>query len=409
MVSGELIGNNCLEVQRILIMDLNAFRNSSSGRLVPTRINLVPYMAFAPNNLPPILEADWALSNLTSQADRALSELGGIGLNLKNPNLLIKPFMRREAVLSSMIEGTQTEMSDLLAYQLREAPLPGFEDARAPEADNREVLNYVKAMERGVEIIKTQEIDETLLMELHRILLTGVRGDYATPGRLREEQNYIGPTRDPEHATYLPPPVEEMRAGMKDFFRYILKEDIYPPLIRLGILHYQFEAIHPFRDGNGRMGRLLLSLLMVKWGLLPAPLLYLSAYFEKNRQDYYDLLLKVSQKGDWLAWLTYFLRGVTEQAEDAMQRGKALLALQEEWRTLLIEHKASSTAQKLCDLLFDVPVITISEAQRRLGYKDYNSAKNAVRELQGKGILVLSSPSDREKSYSAKKILKIVA
>jgi Fic family protein len=389
-------------------MDINAFQNSPSGRLVPTRIALIPYQAFVPNSLPPSIAPDWNLSVLISEADRALSELVGIGRNLKNPNLLIKPFMQREAVLSSMIEGTQTEMSDLLAYQLREAPLPGFDDARATEADNREVFNYVKAMELGMARIKEQEIDEALLLDLHRILLTGVRCDYATPGRMREEQNYIGPSRNPDDASYMPPPVEDMRFCMKDLFRYIQAKDVYPPLIRVGILHYQFEAIHPFRDGNGRIGRLLIGLLLAKWGLMPTPLLYLSAYFEMTQKKYNETLLQVSQKGEWEAWLSYFLAGVKEQSEDAMKRGKTLLQLQEDWRAQLIEHKASSTAQKLCELLFETPIITIPEAQRRLGYKDYNSPKRAVNELQKEGMLVLSSSRDYEKSYKAKQILEII-
>jgi len=389
-------------------MDVKAFENSPSGKLVPTRINLVSYRAFVPNALPPSLEPDWELSNLISQADRALSELAGVGRNLKNPNLLIKPFMRREAVLSSMIEGTQTEMSDLLAYQLREAPLPGYEESGASEGDNREVSNYVKAMERGIEITQEQAINEALLLELHKVLLTGVRGDYATPGRMREEQNYIGRDKNPDSATYLPPPVAEMRACMKDLYRYIQKEDVYPPLIRLGMIHYQFEAIHPFRDGNGRIGRLLLSLMMVKWGLLPAPLLYLSAYFENNKNTYYELLLRVSQNGEWREWLNFFLAGVKEQSEDATRRGKQLQDLHEEWRNRLIEHKAIAAAQKLCDLLFDQPIVTIPEVQKRLGYKDYNSAKKAVLALQKEKMLFLSKPGEYEKTYKARKILDIV-
>jgi Fic family protein len=391
------------------MMDIRSFQNSPSGRLVSTRIALVPYMAFVPNRLPPALEADWTISNLNSQADRALSELAGIGRNLRNPDLLIQPFTRREAVLSSMIEGTQTEMSDLLAYQLHEALLPGFEDAKSPEVDNREVLNYVKALEWGIGAIKDREIDEFVLLELHKLLLTGVRGDYATPGRMREEQNFIGPTRNPDDATFLPPPVVEMRECMQDFFRYIWAEDIYPPLIRLGILHYQFEAIHPFRDGNGRIGRLLLSLLLVKWGLMPAPLLYLSAYFERNRKRYYELLLRVSQTCDWKSWLEYFLSGVKEQSEDAIKRGKLLFDLQEEWRKLLLEHKAGNAAQRLCDLLFEAPVITIPEAQKRLKYKDYHSAQKAVQELEAEGILVLRSPGVYEKAYAARRILDIIS
>ncbi|NMC86044.1 MAG: Fic family protein [Anaerolineaceae bacterium] len=389
-------------------MDSKAFQNSPNGKLVPTRIDLVPYLAFVPNPLPPTIEASWRLSNLTSQADRALSELAGIGRNLPNPNLLIRPFMQREAVLSSMIEGTQTEMADLLAYQLREAPLPGFEDAHASEADNREVLNYVHSLEYGIKVVKEREIDEALLLELHRQLLDGVRGNYATPGRMREEQNYIGRSRNPEEASYVPPPVIEMRWCMNDLIHYLNSKDDYPPLIRLAMVHYQFEAVHPFRDGNGRIGRLLISLLLSRWGLMPSPLLYLSAYFEATRQQYYELLLGISQRGEWQAWLEYFLRGVEEQATDALKRGKELMDLREEWRARLGERRVSKTAERLCDLLFEIPIVTIPEVQKRLGYKDYNSAKKAVQQLVTEGILSQSSPGDYERSFKAPRILEIV-
>ena len=389
-------------------MDIKAYENSPSGKLVKTTIHLIPYTAFVPNPLPPKLEADWELMNLNSRADRALSELKGVGRNLPNPNLLIKPFMQREAVLSSMIEGTQTEMSDLLAYQLREAPLPGFDEARSSEADNREVLNYVKAMEYGMEAVLKHGIDEKLLLELHRILLNGVRGEYATPGSFRDEQNFIGPNSNPDNAVYIPPPVPDMRLCMKDLIRYIQQEDVYTPLIRIGLIHSQFESIHPFRDGNGRIGRLLVSLLLAQWGLMPIPLLYLSAYIEANKQTYYTLLQQVDQQGKWKEWLSFFLKGVEEQADDAMRRGKKLLDLREEWRIMLNSRKVSKTAERLSDLLFETPIVTIPEVQKRLGYKDYKSAKNAVSELVEEGLLTLSSPGDYEKSYKAKKILEIV-
>lgn len=196
---------------------------------------------------------------------------------------------------------------------------------------------------------------------------------------------------------------------MTDFFKYLQGEDVYPPLIRLGILHYQFEAIHPFRDGNGRIGRLLLILILMKWGLLPAPILYLSAAFEKNRQSFYDLLLRVSRNGEWDNWLDFFLSSVRDQAKDAVHRGKKLINLRDTWRNCLIEVRASTAAQKLCDLLFELPIFTIPEAQKRLGYRDYNSPKRAVIELLKLQLISTGGREKYEKSYKADRILEIVS
>jgi Fic family protein len=384
-------------------------KSNPNGRYVKTSINLIPYMAFVPNPLPPELESSWQMVNIISEADRAISELVGISCNLRNPNLLIAPFKQREAVLSSRIEGTQTTMSDLLAYQLREAPLPGFDHSYAPVSDNKEVLNYVKAIDWGISAIQDHPIDEALILELHRIMLTGARGEHATPGHFRNEQNYIGASRNPDHATYFPPPIIEMKRCLLDLFRYIGRGDIYPPLIRIAILHYQFEAIHPFRDGNGRIGRLLIILLMIKWGLLPAPLLYVSAAFERNRDKYYELLLGVSEKGNWSDWLFFFLESVRDQALDGANRGSSLIKLRDEWRAMLIEKRASPASQKLSELLFEIPIFTIPEAQKRLGYKDYNSPKRAVAQLLELGIIENSSDTNYEKSYQASEILNIIS
>ncbi|MCB0110043.1 MAG: Fic family protein, partial [Caldilineaceae bacterium] len=312
-------------------MNIEQFRQSPSGRLVRDGYGEAAYWAFVPHPLPPTLNFDLPLLQVLSSADRALGELAGLGRNIPNPQLLLQPFMRREAVLSSRIEGTQADVADLYAYEAGQLMLPGFR-SQAPESDVREVLNYVRALEYGLERIKEFPLSLRLLREMHEHLMNGVRGDHLTPGEFRRSQNWIGGYGvGLQDAAYMPPPVDEMKDSLSDFERYLSAVDDYPPLIRLGLVHYQFEAIHPFLDGNGRIGRLLITLLLVHWDLLPLPLLYLSAYFEEHRQHYYDGLMNVSTQGNWHGWLTFFLTGVTEQAKDAIQRAKGLQDLAALW------------------------------------------------------------------------------
>jgi Fic family protein len=264
-------------------------------------------------------------------------ELAGLGRALPNPHLLIAPLVRREAVLSSRIEGTQTDLADLYAYEAGQLALPGLRPA-PPESDVREVLNYVRALEFGLERVHSLPVSLRLARELHARLMEGVRGGRATPGEFRRSQNWIGPPGCTlNEADYVPPPVAEMHEALDALEKYLHAQGDYPPLVRLAFIHYQFEAIHPFLDGNGRMGRLLLSLLLVNWDLLPLPLLYLSAYFERYRSGYYDLLMAVSQRGDWREWALFFLRGVAEQARDAITRIKGLQDLQIAWRERLTQ------------------------------------------------------------------------
>jgi Fic family protein len=306
-------------------MDLERFRTSPSGRLVRAGEEPAIYWAFVPHPLPPHLPLEPSLVRLLSDADRALGELAGLARTLPNASLLIPPFLRREAVLSSRIEGTRAGLAELYAY---EAGQPV-----SPPSDVREVHNYVRAFEYGLERIHTLPVSLRLLRELHQRLMEDVRGEQATPGEFRRSQNWIGPpgcTLNQAH--FVPPPVPEMNEGLDAFEKYIHGDDPSPPLIRLALIHYQFEAIHPFLDGNGRIGRLLISLLLAHWNLLPLPLLYLSAFFERNRQQYYDLLLAVSERGACSDWVSFFLRGVLAQATDANRRAKRLQDLQAEWR-----------------------------------------------------------------------------
>lgn len=366
------------------------------------------YTAFIPHPLPPQLTLDVGLVCALSDADRALGELAGLGRAMPNPHLLIRPFIRREAVLSSRIEGAQTDIGDLYAYEAGQLPPPGPAQT-ARESDVREVHNYVTALEYGLERINTLPVSLRLLRELHERLLAGVRGEHATPGEFRRSQNWIGaPGCTLNDAAYVPPPVADMHAALDALEKYLHAECVYPPLVRIGLIHYQFEAIHPFVDGNGRIGRLLITLLLIHWNLLPLPLLYLSAYFERQRAAYYDLLFAVSQRGDWRDWLLFFLRGVAEQARDAVRRARRLQDLQTAWRARLIQGRAPAHSLRLADSLFQSPVLTIPQAQAILGVS-YPTAQHTMRRLIEAGILQQVGKSAYSRTFFAPDILAAVS
>lgn len=357
--------------------------------------------SFVPATLPPTIKASWELSRETSEADRRLSELAGTARTLPNPHLLIGPFSRREAVLSSKIEGTVASLSDLMSYE-------ALGNNANDRSDVREVANYVKALEYGLKRVSELPVSLRLMRELHARLMDGVRGGELTPGEFRTRQNWIGdPGCKIVDATYVPPPVVEMMAALDDFERYIHTLSELPPLVRMAILHYQFEAIHPFVDGNGRIGRLLITLMLVTEGLLPQPLLYLSAFFDRHRGDYYRLLLEVSQNGNWSEWIIFFLRGVAEQAEDAIVRANKLQKLSTEYREQLQTVRASTALLKLTDYLFNHPVITVPLAQSILKHSQPSAQHNIDRLVQ-EGILQEITGRQRGRVYIADRIMAIV-
>ncbi|MCL5883118.1 MAG: Fic family protein [Actinobacteria bacterium] len=385
-------------------MDPERYKKST-GRLIKTGRGKAAYWAFIPEPLPPALFLNARMVRNLSRADHALGELAGLGRALPNPHLLIGPFMRKEAALSSRIEGTESSVTDIYAY---EAGQLAFPETKPPEADVREVLNYVRAMEYGLERRKKLPISLRFLRELHERLMDGVRGGHATPGEFRRSQNWIGsPGCSLNEATYVPPPVDEMKTALAELEKYLHEENTFPPLVRLAFIHYQFEVIHPFLDGNGRIGRLLTSLLLVHWNLLPLPLLYLSAFFERNRSDYYSLLLGVSEKGGWEDWINFFLTGVEVQSMDAIERAKALNDLQADWRQRLAKARASALLPRLADSLFQAPVITVPHAQKVLDVT-YRSAKLNIKKLEEADILKEVGSAARNKIFVAFEILEIV-
>ncbi len=391
------------------------FADEFPGRLVRTAVveqrssrpETTECDAYLPEALPPRFFITPQVLQKLSAADRALGELSGLTKTIQNPLLLIQPFLRREALLSSKIEGTRTTLEELYAFE-EQIPLFGEDDDRSRQ-DAQEVLNYVRALHLGRQVVRTQPLGMPLIRELHKTLLRGVRGETAIPGEFRTIQNYIGePGSRIADARFVPPPPLEVEPLLRDLHGYMNKtDDDWPPLARLAWIHYHFEAIHPFRDGNGRIGRLLIVLLLESWGLLPEPLLYLSAYFERKKQEYFDHLLAVSMRGSWHEWLSFFLDAVETQARDAIQRGKQLHLLREEWENQLKAARASASAVRLMAELFVTPVLTVSRAQEAAGLESYRGASIALDRLLDLGLVREGRWQKRPKVYVAQKILDI--
>ena len=381
-------------------MNQEDFKNSTAGKCIRT-ITQPPYWAYVPHPLPPKIEVDWELANLLSKADIKLGELSGAGQLLTNPHLLIGTFIRREAVMSSRIENTQSGLDDLFFFEADETE-------PSPVSDVKEILNYVRAMEYGIKRLEDLPISYRLICEIHGILMKGARGERAAPGSMRTSQNWIGrPGCTLMDATYVPPPVPEMKQCFSDLEEYIHSNAKEPALIQCALVHYQFEAIHPFIDGNGRIGRLLITFMLLKKKLLSQPLLYLSDFFERHRNEYYELLLNVSQKGGWKAWLTFFLNGIRQQSEDALLTVQKLLDLQNRYRALATARRVPKVVNRLIDYLFANPVISIS-ALSKAWKMTFPTVQRGVSYLIEKGILREITGRSRNRLFAADEIFNTI-
>jgi len=371
-------------------------RRQPHGRFVRSRSG---YQAYVPDPLPPPLAWSNRLVASVSRADLAVGRLAGEGRRLPNPHMLIRPFIRREAVLSSRIEGTQATLGELLAAEA------GATVDRSP-ADLREVANYVVAIEHGLERLPRMPLSLRLVRELHEKLMSGVRGDVATPGEFRRSQNWIGrPGSTLATAMFVPPPPDRLMACLGDWETF-LHDDSLPPLVQAALVHSQFEAIHPFLDGNGRVGRLLITLLLVARRVLPSPLLYLSAYFEATRPEYYARLQGVTHAGEWEEWLEYFLGGVATQADDAISRIQRIDALTADWRRRLPATSSRLPDQAL-ELLVENPFWSVNRLGERLGVA-FTTAQRAIDHLESAGVVVRITEARRNRVYCAKAILEIL-
>ena len=379
-------------------MQKSDFTKECFGNLVPT---ISGQMAFAPGVLPPSMIWTPELVGYLSDADRAVGELNGIGLNLPNPHLLIEPFTRREAVLSSRIEGTQSQIKDLYLFDI--------EPQKDGPPDVQEVTNYVNALNYGLERIKELPISVRFACELHQILMKDVRGQHQAPGKLRRDQNWVGPAGCPiELATYIPPPPSKLGEILSLWEKFIHLPPTLPALIRLAMVHYQFEAVHPFCDGNGRIGRLLITIQLCSEGILHEPLLYLSAYFEHNRNAYYRHLLKVSTEGRWTDWILFFLEGVREQSKDAFERARRLLDLKEEFHKILHTSQRSALQLKLVDELFVNPFLTTTRAVKILNVTPA-AAQGNINKLIKAGILREITGRKKYRIYLAEEIMRTIS
>ncbi|HXJ35239.1 MAG TPA: Fic family protein [Candidatus Eisenbacteria bacterium] len=336
----------------------------------------------------------WKLSS----ADRTVGRLGGVGVSQLSPTLLLRPLARREAVLSSRIEGTATTLEQLTLFEARAGgPAP---------PDAVEVFNYHQALQHGLDPHRAVPMSLRLIRELHRILMHDVPRSDPTPGEFRREQNFIGVPGRPLEARFVPPPVPQMHACLDDFEKFLHASNTIPPLIRLAMIHYQFEAIHPFFDGNGRVGRLLLSLLLCEYQILPTPLLHLSAFFEANRERYYDALRRVSTHNDWEGWFDYFLDAVVAESQATMDRIHRINALRDTYHDQLRSAKQTALTARAVDEFFVLPITTATAIAKSLGIT-YRGAQKILGRLQRLGMVRLMSKERRRgRLYWAPDVLK---
>ena len=366
--------------------------DSPSGKIVKT---LTGYQAFTPYPLPPQFDWDTRLVNSLSRADHVLGMLSREGTKLPNPYLLMRPFIAREAVLSSKIEGTQATLGEILAQEA------GIHVDRNPD-DLQEVRNYILALDYGLGRLQDLPLSLRFIKEIHEKLMQGVRGSHATPGEFRTSQNWIGsPGCTLNTAKYVPPTPDDLMDCLGSFEKF-LHDRTLPPLIHIALCHYQFEAIHPFLDGNGRVGRLLIIFLLIERKLLPSPFLYVSAFFEATRDEYYKQLYTISSKGTWKEWFSYFLNGITMQSLDVLSRAERMNALLTAWQSAV-----GSRNEGIVKYLAVNPYFSTKKISENLGVT-FTTAQRAIGKLEDLGIVAQVSQGKRNKVYCATEILSIL-
>jgi len=352
------------------------------------------YRAFVPKPLPPDppIQIDSEMAHLLSKADLAMGQLDGITSTLPNPDLFVGMYVRQEAVLSSQIEGTQSTLEDVLQFEIDET-------GDAPK-DVSEVVNYVRAMNYGLERLDKLPLSLRLIREIHAELLRGARGGSRQPGEFRKTQNWIGPAGCTlTSATFVPPPVPEMKQALGELEKFLHLEEAMPALIHCGLAHAQFETIHPFLDGNGRVGRLLITFLLCQRHILSRPLLYLSLYLKQHRAQYYDRLMAVRVDGDWEGWLKFFLRGVAEVSVSAAETVRKILGLREDGRKIFLKHFRNSTlAQRFFDFLFEQPMFNVRMVEKHLDCS-FAKANQLVVQVENYGLIKEITGWQRNRRY----------
>jgi Fic family protein len=383
-------------------MNKEDYKNSPTGRL--TGIGDGNF-AFVPDKLPRAFDIDPEMATILSKADRYLGRLTGIIHNIDNPYFIIRPFTMKEAEVTARIEGTLSTLTEL--YEFEAGKIEPKKYPKRRYSDIKEVFNFVNAMNYGVDALEKLPISLRLIKEIHFRLLEGVRGESSRVGEFRRTQNWIGTSgTNIEDATYIPPPVSDMNELLDDLEKFLNEVKNIPILIECAVMHYQFEAIHPFNDGNGRIGRLLITLLLYERKVINYPFFYMSYYFNKHKDEYIERLSSISKTGDWINWFKFFLRGVVFQAEDTVNRIEKVISIKEKYRQLVYENTRSSNPLRLIDELFINPIVDIPYVSKRLDIS-YPSAKNAVKLLMELGFLSELSTSGRKRSFIADKLVRI--
>lgn len=360
------------------------------------------YKAFIPSPLPPnpplVLDAE--MVRLLSKADRKLGQLNGLASIISDPDLFVYLYVRKEALISSQIEGTQCSLEDVLT---------GDTTSTGKSLDIEEVSNYVAAMNRGLDQLKKVPVSTRLLNEIHLVLMKNVRGSNKNPGEYRRSQNWIGnPGATLQNAEFIPPPSHEINRCMAELEKYIHGDDTLPPLIRAAMIHAQFETIHPYLDGNGRLGRLLITFLLQSWDVIEKPLLYLSYFFKANRTEYYERLMKTRLDGDWEGWVKFFLRGVSQSAEIANSAAIEIHQLHQKDLKKIEDSKPTSMMMPIFRQICLYPVQTIRSLEIRIGGCSRPTIQRAVNKLLKLEILTEPGNQKRNKRYAYGKYLDIL-
>jgi Fic family protein len=379
-----------------------AIIENRAGRFVPQTGG---YSTFIPESLPPKdyrdLLLDENLQLALSNASAALARLDGVTQVLPNPDLFVAMYVKKEALLSSQIEGTQASLQGVLEF---EAKMKSRENVN----EIQEVINYIKAMNSGLEKLKTSTISVELFNEIHKTLITGTRGEQVLPGELRKIQNWLGVSGSILDASYVPPPPEYVDTLIKELEEFINSNIKMPPLVKIALIHAQFETIHPYLDGNGRMGRLLITFYLCSIGSLSRPLMYLSFYLKKNREKYYELLNNIRNKGDWESWIYFFLKGVVEVSNNSIETAKKIIQLKGDVIKKLMENNVGgNNAIKLVDLLFERPYITTKIVSQDLKIS-MQAATILLSKFQKIGIIGEITGKQRYKEYIFLEYMKII-
>lgn len=370
-----------------------------AGEYIKNLSGEMAYQSFRPAPLPPVLGIDEEMIQTLVQATKSLAALDTLSANIPNMNLFVSMYVRKEALLSSQIEGTQATLEDVLDPLIEK-------NANQNVAD---VINYIRATEYALNRLNTLPLCNRLIKETHAVLMEGVRGQEKSPGEFRTSQNWIGAARSTlKTARYIPPCPEDMVEAMSDLEKYIHAEDPLDVLIQAALIHYQFETIHPFLDGNGRVGRLLITLFLMERGALQTPALYISFYLKKNRIEYYDRMSEVRSKDNYEQWVKFFLRAVQSSAEDASQTIRELASLHERNMAVIDGMgRAKKTAKALFTYLEQNPIIDIRKTTEALG-SSFSTVSGAVKRLEEKGILVQTNNASRNRVFAYQEYLDIL-